>query len=144
MRYTIIGDDMDCIFCKIVNGDIPCYKIYEDLDTLAFLDIADDLYGHTLVIPKKHYKNILDIDNDVLNKVMSTVKKVSNHYVNDLGFDGVNLMNANEEEAQQSVFHLHFHVLPRKKDDNLDLWPLHGNLGNDLSEVCENLKFKEE
>ena len=112
-----------CIFCKIINGEIPCYKIYEDEETLAFLDIADDAIGHTLVIPKKHYENILDIDNEALSKLMLVVKKISNHYVDNCGFTGVNVMNASGVDAQQSVFHLHFHIFPRKAGDGMNTWP---------------------
>ena len=117
---------MDCIFCKIVSGEIPSYKIYEDENVLAFLDIAGDVDGHTLVIPKNHCKNILDASAETLQNVILAVQKISNHYI-DLGYDGVNVFCANNEEAQQSVFHLHFHIVPRKKSDNLDAFPhFHG------------------
>ena len=99
-----------CLFCKIINKEIPSYKIYEDEYTYAFLDIAKDIDGHTLVIPKKHVTNVLDCDNQTLSHVMESVKKVANHYV-ELGYDGVNIMNASGEAAEQSVFHLHFHIL---------------------------------
>ena len=128
-----------CIFCKIINGEIPCYKIYEDEDTLAFLDIADDAIGHTLVIPKKHYENILDIDNDTLSKVMNVVKKISNHYVNNCGYTGVNVMNASGVDAQQSVFHLHFHIFPRKENDGVRAWPEFGKVNSDFEKVCAEL-----
>ena len=82
----------DCIFCKIIKGEIPSYKIFEDEKTLAFLDIAGDFYGHTLVIPKTHAKNVLDVSADDLSAVMSTVKRVANHYVSGCGFDGVNIL----------------------------------------------------
>ena len=77
-----------CVFCDIVTGEIPSYKIYEDEKTYAFLDIACDAYGHTLVIPKKHFENILDIDKVTLSDVMETVQKVSKHYVEDLWIFG--------------------------------------------------------
>lgn len=114
---------MDCIFCKIVSGEIPSKKIYEDEYTYAFLDIAKDIDGHTLVIPKKHCKNILDCDEETLSHVMNTIRKISKHYVECLGFDGVNILNANEASAEQSVFHLHFHIIPRKNDDGLHTFP---------------------
>lgn len=103
----------DCIFCKIVSGKIPCLKIYEDENTLAFLDISKDSVGHTLVVPKKHYNNILDADEKILSHVISAVKKVSKHYAMDCGFEGINVLNNNGEVAGQSVFHLHFHILPQ-------------------------------
>jgi histidine triad (HIT) family protein len=98
------------------------YKIYEDEYTLAFLDISNDVDGHTLIVPKKHFVNVLDIDNFTLEKIIATTKKVANHYVDNCGFEGVNILNASGEEAGQSVFHLHFHIFPRKKDDGANLW----------------------
>ncbi|MCM1043142.1 MAG: HIT family protein [Corallococcus sp.] len=113
----------DCIFCKIVKGEIPSFKIYEDDYVYAFLDIARDLYGHTLVIPKKHCQSVLDADEQTLNAVICAVNKIALHYINDCGFTGVNIMNASGASAQQSVFHLHFHVIPRKDNDGVDAWP---------------------
>ena len=80
---------MDCIFCKIINKEVPSYLIYEDEYTYAFLDIAEDIDGHTIVIPKKHVENILDCDNETLSHVMDTVRLISKHYVEDLGYDGI-------------------------------------------------------
>ena len=129
---------MDCIFCKIINKEIPSYKIYEDEYTYAFLDIAKDVDGHTLVIPKKHAVNVLDCDNETLAHVMNTVKKIANHYVNDCGFEGVNILNASGISAQQSVMHLHFHIIPRKSNDNLDAFP-HFNGAKEELEYYYNL-----
>ena len=112
-----------CIFCDIISGKIPCYKIYEDDDVFAFLDNAKDVDGHTLVVPKKHYENILDCDDEILGKVMSAVKKISNHYIKDCGFDGINIHNANNACAGQSVFHLHIHIFPRTKDNPANFVP---------------------
>ena len=131
----------DCIFCKIVKGDIPSYKIYEDDDVLAFLDISKDIDGHTLVIPKRHCKNMLDCDDDILAKVIKVTKLISNHYVNDCGFDGVNILNANNECSGQSVFHLHYHIIPRKNGDNEDAWPKFTGAKNELSYIHSKLKM---
>lgn len=131
----------DCIFCKIVKGDIPCYKIYEDKNVFAFLDIAKDVYGHTLVIPKKHCKNILDADDECLKNVMIAVKKISNHYVNNCGYDGVNIINANNECAEQSVFHLHIHIIPRKNGDNLKVFPHFLGTDTELKDMQDKLKL---
>lgn len=109
----------ECVFCKIVNGELPSMKVFEDESTMAFMDLAKDVDGHILVIPKKHCKNILDCDYDTLNHVMNTVKKVSNHLVENCGYDGVDLMNANDESAGQTVPHFHIHIIPRKKHDGL-------------------------
>ena len=113
----------DCIFCKIIKGKIPSNKVYEDEFTYAFLDLTNDGLGHVLVIPKKHCVNVLDCDSQTLSRVMETVKLISNHLVDNCGFDGVNILNASGAGAEQSVFHLHFHILPRKKDDGFKTFP---------------------
>jgi len=109
----------DCIFCKIASGIQPCMKVYEDEWTISFMDIAKDVDGHILVIPKKHYKNILDCDYDTLHAVINTVKLVSNHLVDNCGYDGVDIMSANDESAGQSLPHFHIHIIPRAIDDGL-------------------------
>jgi histidine triad (HIT) family protein len=130
----------ECIFCKIIAGEIPCYKIYEDDYVLAFLDIAPVVSGHTLVIPKKHFVNIFDVDEVYLQKIALAIKKISVHYKKNC--DGVNILNANDFSAQQSVFHLHFHIMPRYKGDNLNFWPYKETEDKiDLKEVCEKLKL---
>ena len=131
----------DCIFCKIIDGDIPSNKIYEDKYTLAFLAVPGDFYGHTLVIPKVHCVNTLDASEEVLAKVMATVKKVGNHFVG-LGYEGVNILNANGKASGQSVFHLHYHIIPRKEDDGMDLWPHAEHNQFDLKGISEKLKIK--
>jgi len=130
-----------CVFCKIINGEIPSYKIYEDEFTFAFLDIADDAVGHTLVIPKKHYENILDIDDESLQHVMHSVKKISNHYVENCGYTAVNVMNASGVDAQQSVFHLHFHIFPRKENDGVKAWPDFDKINCNFEEICNKLRM---
>ena len=131
----------DCIFCKIIKGEIPSYKIYEDKYVYAFLDIACDSYGQTLVIPKKHCVNLLDCEDKYLEKTICAVKKIANHYVEDCGFEGVNILNASGESAQQSVFHLHFHIIPRKNGDGIDIWPLKDKRDFDLKDICDKLKL---
>ena len=114
---------MDCVFCKIVNSDIPSMKVYEDEHTLVFMDIAKDVDGHMVAIPKKHVKCILDCDAETLGCLMTTVKKIANHCVENCGYDGVNLLNASDESAGQSVPHFHIHIIPRKHGDGIDAWP---------------------
>jgi len=115
----------DCIFCKIVAREIPCHKLYEDEDVLVFLDINPVSYGHLLVIPKKHYTNILDVTTEDLQKVILVAQKFANLVVNKLGATWINVVNASWKDAQQSVWHLHFHVVPRYPQDGIDLW-FHG------------------
>ena len=132
---------MNCIFCKIIKGEIPSYKIYEDEHTYAFLDIAKDVDGHTLVIPKKHVTNIFDCDQETLSHVTNAIKKICNHYVNSCGFEGCNILNASGETAQQTVMHLHFHIIPRKKNDGVDAWPHFKGAKEKLEYWVEQLKI---
>ncbi len=132
----------DCVFCKIIKGELPSYKIYEDDFTYAFLDISCDTYGHTLVIPKKHSVNVMDTDVETLSHVIATVNKVAKHYVDDCGFDGVNIFNASGKAAQQSVFHLHFHIIPRKNDDGVNAWPFSDKHDYVLADICNELAIK--
>ncbi len=130
----------ECIFCKIIEGKIPCNKVYEDEYVLAFLDINPIVNGHTLVIPKKHFVDIFDVDEFYLEQVAKALKKISLHYKT--MFDGVNILNASDKSAQQSVFHLHFHIIPRTKEDNKDLWP-YKEVENkiDLEVMAEKLRL---
>ena len=132
---------MDCVFCKIISGDIPSFKIYEDEYTLAFMDIAKDVDGHIVVIPKAHIKSILDCDVETLNHLMLTVKKIANHLVDNCGYDGVNLLNASDESAGQSVPHFHIHIIPRKNNDGIDAWPRFNGAKYDIEEVFCQLKI---
>lgn len=131
----------ECIFCKIINGELPCYKIFENDYTLAFLDIGKEVDGHTIVIPKTHMVNILDCGDETLGHVMSAVKRISNHYVDHCGYTGVNLLNASGTDAEQSVPHLHFHIIPRKNDDGIHAWPDLKERENPLDDMFRLLKI---
>lgn len=109
--------DDNCIFCKIVKGQIPCFKLYEDADTIAFMDINPVNDGHALAVAKGHYANIHDIPPDVLGKVAATAQRVAKAQHKALAPSGINLLQANGPGAGQTVFHLHFHVLPRTAQD---------------------------
>lgn len=131
---------MDCIFCKIINGEIPSMKVYEDEDTMVFMDVAKDVDGHMVAIPKKHVNNILDCDIDTLNHLMKTVKKISNYCVDKCNYDGVNLLNASDKSAGQSVPHFHIHIIPRKNNDEIDAWPKFDGANNTIEEIFEKLR----
>ena len=131
----------DCIFCKIINGSVPCMKIYEDEYTFSFMDIAKDVDGHILVVPKIHKKNILDCDEETLINLMRTVKKISNHLAGNCGYDGVNILNASDESAGQSVPHFHIHIIPRRKTDGIDAWPKFGGAKEEITEIWEKIKL---
>jgi len=132
---------MDCIFCKIVSGELACEKIYEDEETLAFLDIAPVNYGHTLVIPKEHYENLEAVPEDLLAKVIKTVKEVGLSIKKNLGSAGYNATVNNGSIAGQIIPHLHFHVIPRAEGDGLELWPGGKYADGEAEEAAEKLKF---
>ena len=102
-----------CIFCKIVSGEIPSYKVYEDEDMLAFLDINPVTKGHTVVIPKKHYDDILDCDLDVYQKMMVNIKKLAKIIMERTNAKGINIITNCKEAAGQEVKHFHVHIIPR-------------------------------
>lgn len=131
----------DCIFCKIASGEIQGMRVYEDAETLAFMDLAKDVDGHVLVIPKKHCKNILDCDAETLSAVMNTVKKVSLHLTEKCGYDGVNLLNASDESAGQSMPHFHIHIIPRRKNDGIDAWPSFAGAKEEIADVFERIRM---
>ncbi len=105
--------DADNIFAKILRGDIPSHKVYEDDDTLAFMDVMPQSDGHTLILPKTPARNILDVDPEVLAKVIKVTQKIAKAAVKAFEADGAVVMQYNEAPAGQTVFHLHFHVVPR-------------------------------
>jgi histidine triad (HIT) family protein len=111
----------DCIFCKIVAGELPATKVYEDDRTLAFMDIAPWTRGHALVIPKRHSRDLGEIDELDLGAVAATAKRVAELQKERLGAEGVNLLNAYGEAAWQTVFHFHVHVIPRYAGDGMSL-----------------------
>jgi histidine triad (HIT) family protein len=112
-----------CIFCKIVRGEIPSFKVYEDDSTLAFLDINPVHPGHTLVIPKKHAGNIFEISASKWALVQETVRKIAIAIEKATNADGVNMLMNNREHAGQIVDHAHVHLIPRFKGDGLNKWP---------------------
>jgi histidine triad (HIT) family protein len=106
-----------CIFCRIVAGDVPSTRVYEDDAVLAFMDIGPVVKGHTLVIPKAHHDPLTATPDDLLHRLISVVKRVAAAQVEGLGADGINVSQANGETAGQIVPHLHFHVIPRFRND---------------------------
>src|SRR6476661_8179215 len=111
----------DCIFCKIVAGELPATKVHEDDRTIAFMDIAPWTRGHTLVIPKAHAADLGEIGEDDLAAVAATARRIALRQKERLGAEGVNLLNAFGAAAWQTVFHFHVHVIPRYADDPLRL-----------------------
>ncbi|AIF42709.1 HIT family protein [Virgibacillus sp. SK37] len=119
----------DCIFCKILNGDIPSAKVYEDEYVYAFLDISQVTKGHTLVIPKQHTKNIYETSPEVAKELFARIPGIANAIKKVYNPIGMNLLNNNEAPADQSVFHLHIHIIPRygEGDGYSSNWTVHAD-----------------
>lgn len=110
-----MGDKMDCIFCKIVNGEIPSYTLYEDDIVKVFLDVNPDTNGHTLIVPKKHYTDLFDIDDNTLMHIMNTAKKINQLLSDKLHTDGLTLVQNNG--LKQEIKHFHLHLKPQYKNE---------------------------
>ena len=113
--------DGDCIFCRIAAGELPSEIVQEDEHTIAFMDINPWTRGHALVIPRRHSRNLYDVDDDDLAHVASAAKRLAVRMRDALACDGVNVLNSTEPAAWQTVFHTHVHVIPRYDDDPLRL-----------------------
>ena len=113
--------DPDCIFCKIVAGELPSQRVDEDEHTVAFMDISPATPGHALVIPRRHAKDLLEIEPGELAATATAAQRLAGRIVSALGADGVNLLNSCGAPAWQTVFHFHIHVIPRYADDPLRL-----------------------
>jgi histidine triad (HIT) family protein len=113
--------DPDCIFCKIVAGELPSQRVDEDEHTVAFLDISPATRGHALVIPRRHAPDLLQIEPDELAATTRAAQRLARYAVERLGADGVNLLNSCGADAWQTVFHFHIHVIPRYRGDPLRL-----------------------
>lgn len=133
--------DPDCIFCKIVAGQIPCFKLFEDADTLAFMDINPVHDGHCLVIPKGHYRNVFEIAPEAIAAAGRTAAKVATAVDEAVKPDGLNLIQANGPGAGQSVGHFHFHIVPRRLGDGVAInWhPKPGDMTR-ISELAERIR----
>jgi len=133
----------DCIFCKIVKGEIPSSKIHEDEFTIAFLDISPINKGHTLVIPKKHFVDIHDLPEGEFRHVAATVKMVADAVKKATGCPGINILQANGKTAGQEVFHFHVHVIPRFEGDGSGMrWLKKEFAEGEMRALLEKIKAK--
>lgn len=132
----------DCLFCGILKGEVPGRIVYEDDYACVFMDIAGDVDGHMVAVPKKHCKSLLDCDAETLHHLMDVVKLVSKHCIRRCGYEGINLLNASEECAGQSVPHFHMHIIPRKNGDGVDAWPKLPGSRTDLNTMYELLQIE--
>lgn len=130
---------MNCIFCKIINKEIPGSVIYEDDDVIAFLDLTQITIGHTLVLPKKHYDNILTIDDEDYIKLMLVVKKLSTLIKKVFNVTGVNVLTNCGEIAGQTINHLHFHIVPRYSENELVFTHADNTGKYDLNEIKDKI-----
>ena len=113
--------DENCIFCKLANGEIPTSTLYEDEDFRVILDASPAAKGHALILPKEHYANLYELDDELAGKALVLAKKMITKLTGILGCDGYNIVQNNGEAAGQTVFHFHIHLIPRQKDDGVML-----------------------
>ncbi len=128
---------IDCIFCKILNNEIPSTKLYEDEGVYAFLDIRPISKGHALVVPKRHSETFLDMASEDIDSLFKTTQKVATAVMEAMNADGFNIGMANFPAAGQSVPHSHVHIIPRFSDDGLKHWS--GGESNDLEEIQKKI-----
>ena len=114
------GDD--CVFCRIAQGNAPCAKVYEDEEVLAFLAIGPIKPGHTLVIPKSHYKNLLETPDKLAQSVHKALQAIGRAVMSATGAQGFNVLQNNNPAAEQTIFHVHWHVIPRHDGDGVTNW----------------------
>lgn len=133
----------DCIFCKIIDNEIPSAKVYEDEHVYAFMDISQVTKGHTLIIPKIHTKDIYETSEEVAGQLFARVPKIANAIKKTFNPVGINLLNNNEAPAGQSVFHYHIHLIPRyNEQDGFNIrWQTNEDQysGDDLQTLAENI-----
>lgn len=133
--------DENCIFCKLANGDIPAATLYEDEDFRVILDASPASKGHALIIPKEHYANLYELDDEVASKTLVLARRMITKLTDILDCDGYNLVQNNGEAAGQTVFHFHMHLIPRHKDDGVDLCWKMGNLTDeDKEDILSRIK----
>ena len=126
-----------CIFCKIIAGELPSHKLYEDKKTIAILDIFPIARGHTLIIPKVHSETLYDIQVEDAQAVGATVSRVTKAVKQVLKCDGVNVYQANEKIAMQEIMHVHFHVIPRFEGDKIVFMAQKSELGEEPDYTAE-------
>ncbi len=128
--------DCNCIFCKIANGEIPSTTLYEDEDFRVILDLGPATRGHALLLPKNHFANLFELDDETAQKAILVAKKMAGKMKDALGADGFNLVQNNGEAAGQTVFHFHMHLIPRYENDNAGiLWEPGKTTPEDMAEV---------
>lgn len=131
---------MSCVFCSIIEKETDAHIVYENEHTIAFLDAHPKVRWHTLLISKKHYKNMFDIPEHDFAQLSASLHHVSRLVTSKLGAQWCNILHASWKEAQQSVFHFHFHILPRFKNDEINAWPDIETKKLDLEDISKNIR----
>ena len=132
--------DDNCIFCKLANGEIPTATLYEDDDFRVILDAGPASKGHALILPKEHFKDLYELDDEVASKALVLAKKMITKLTDVLGCDGYNIVQNNGETAGQTVFHFHIHLIPRYKDDEVGLgWKMGELTEEDKEEILSKM-----
>lgn len=136
-----MATDPDCIFCKIIAGEVPCFRLYEDEATIAFMDINPANDGHALVVPKEHSRDLHAVSEEAIARTMVSAKRVAGAIERTLAPDGINLVQCNGAAAAQSVMHFHVHVLPRRSGDELKLnWGLEPGDMDAIGALAEHIR----
>jgi histidine triad (HIT) family protein len=131
---------MDCIFCKIINEDIPSYKVYEDKEVMAFFDILPVSPGHTIVVPRSHVADLEDLSDTEFCAMTRVIKKIGGAMLEGLGVKGYSVYLDNKSAANQHVPHVHFHIVPRAEGDGLERWPQSGYNEGDAEFYLNKIK----
>lgn len=132
--------DENCIFCKLAGGEIPTDTLYEDEDFRVILDANPAAKGHALIIPKEHYANLYELDDELAGKVLVLAKKMITKLTDILGCDGYNIVQNNGEAAGQTVFHFHMHLIPRFKDDGVGVtWKMGELTEEDKNDILSKM-----
>lgn len=132
----------DCIFCKLANGDIPATALYEDDMVKVIFDRGPATKGHALILPKEHFDNIYEIEEEYAKKIMVVASKVAKAMKESLGCDGINVLQNNEEAAGQTVFHFHTHIIPRYKGDGVSIgWKPNEVTDEQIEELAEKISI---
>ncbi len=125
----------ECIFCKIIKGEIPSFTVYEDETFKVILDRFPSALGHVLIIPKAHYKDMFELSQEVASKIYPLAQKIASRVREVMGAEGINILQNNGEVAGQSVYHFHLHIVPRKSGDGITL-----NKSSNMDTTIEELE----
>lgn len=135
--------ESNCIFCRIIAGEIPSATVYEDEDFKVILDISPAVKGHMVILPKKHAANLFELEEEIASKALLIAKKVAAAVKEELNCDGINLLQNNGEAAGQTVFHFHMHIIPRYQEDTVNMtWTKDSYTGDEATELAVKIGIR--